>query len=295
MKIAFIASKINIRNHLTCNSTGLKKTIIALVALSGVAGAFTDTVWDFENSTATTSGVTNNGAFKSNTEGDTATYTATGLTVGAEFGNYTLNKDLGSAIDLTSSQWTTTAGSAYWGNGAGYVRFGANGQSFTLITYVKFDSLNGEQFIFGTGSGHGSGVAFGVDGGQLDLLAKGQAHHRLTGSYTLSANTWYNLAVSYDQSTGEAAFYINGDLVGSLTGLNDVACSGVGGDASAFGSASSDSLHGAFSGEIAQFQILSGAKTQAEILTASNLVPEPATATLSLLALAGLAVRRRRK
>jgi hypothetical protein len=271
----------------------MKKSIIALVALSGVAGAFTDTVWDFENSTATTSGVQNDGAFKP--ADGTATYTATGLTVGTKIGDYTLNKDLGSAIDLTSSQWTTTAGSAYWGNGAGYVRFGQNGQSFTLITYVKFDSIGGEQFIFGTGSGNASGVAFGINGGKLDLLAKGVAHHELTGSYTLAADVWYNLAVSYDQSTGEAAFYINGESVGSLTGLNAVTCHDGGGAASAFGSASSDSLQGAFAGEIAQFQILSGAKTQAEILTASNLVPEPATATLSLLALVGLAVRRRRK
>ncbi len=270
----------------------MKKTIIALLALSGVAGAFTDTVWNFENTTATSSGVSNDGAFKPS---GTATYVETGLTLGTEFGNYSLNADLGYAIDLTSSQWTTTAGSAYWGDGPGYIRLGRNGQSFTLITYVKFDSVSGEQFLFGTGSGNAAGVAFGIDNGKLDLLAKGKAHHVLTGNYTLSANTWYNLAVSYDQATGVASFYVNGDSVGSLTGLNAIDCADGGGAASAFGSGSSDSLQGEFAGEIAQFQILSGAKTKAEILSAANLVPEPATATLSLLALAGLAARRRRR
>lgn len=94
---------------------------------------------------------------------------------------------------------------------------------------------------------------------------------------------------------GTAVFYVDGDNVGSITGLGSVAFADGGGGACAIGSASSDSKQGDFAGQIAEFQILSGAKTQSEILKAAHLsIPEPATATLSLLALAGLVLRRRR-
>lgn len=254
---------------------------MVLPALAGVAAAFTDATWNFDgdlNATSTPSIDRSNGSLNTGA----AAYNETGLTVGVVVGRYELTADLGQAVTLDSTHLVKTA-TAYWSNEAGRLAIGADGTSFTLVSYVKFDSVAGEQLFFGTGSGNGGGLAFGLKDGKLDLLAKGAAHHELTTTPAIETNTWYNLAVSYDTTVGTAVFYVNGDSVGSITGLKNVNFNSAGGGACAF------------AGQIAEFQILSGVKTQSEILKAAHLsIPEPATATLSLLALAGLALRRRR-
>ena len=60
-----------------------------------------------------------------------------------------------------------------------------------------------------------------------------------------------------------------------------------------FGAASPVDAQNDFIGSIAQFQIVHGAALGAADIKAIA-IPEPATATLSLLALAGLCARRRR-
>ena len=300
----------------------MKKTLIALMALAGVAAAFDDTVWDFESNLASktgtgyheagtstygkfvtteTSGTDENGN-PTTTEttswtAGTAVYADSGLVAGAKFGSYTLSADLGKALVLSEGSYVKV-GDAYWSSGAGTLNPGTN--SYTLMAWVKFDDVASTQAIFGTGDEKGKGMKFGIHksnvanttGSQLDLTAKFKSENR-GDVITLQKNTWYNVAVSYNKDTSTASYYLNGSLVG--TNVLSEGYNGTGGAGAAIGSGTKDESQDIFSGSIAQLQILSGAKTQAQILQAANLVPEPTTATLSLLALAGLAARRRRK
>ncbi len=300
----------------------MKKTLIALMALAGVACAFDDTVWDFEGSLSSKTGTgyhtagtgtygryevtvtpgTDENGNPTTTETTTwktgtAAYEDSGLTAGLKFGSYTLSSDLGKALVL-SDDYYVKVGDAYWSDGAASLNPSTN--SYTLMAWVKFDNLDSAQAIFGTGDSNDKGMKFGVidsnvtgsPGNQLDLTAKFKAENR-GDVITLQKNTWYNVAVSYNKDTGTASYYLNGSLVG--TNALSEGYNGTGGAGAAIGSGTKDKAQDVFSGSIAQFQILNGAKTQAEILKAANLVPEPTTATLSLLALAGLAARRRRR
>ena len=151
-------------------------------------------------------------------------------------------------------------------------------------------------FFFGTGDNTNHGLAFGINGGKIDLRAKNSSSvdHYFSESITLSAGTWYNIAITYDNATGAAIAYLNGDKLGELS-LQTASFADPGGTCSYIGAASQgDNALDDFSGQIAEFKILSGALTQQQILDQSHL-PEPSTATLSLLALAGLMARRRRK
>lgn len=84
------------------------------------------------------------------------------------------------------------------------------------------------------------------------------------------------------------AAYLNGKLVASATGNFDSYAY----TKMAFGSWAGTSGYGRLSESIHSLAIYDGAMTAAEV---SQLVPEPATAALGLLAFAGLAARRRRK
>ena len=311
---------------------------MALMALAGVASAFTDTIWTFEDNLKSETGtglksVTDvaYGKGGTNKTGDnftsaTATYSASGMTVGAKVGNYYLDADLGKAITLSDGNYILVR-DKYWANAEGKIgsvaqmlpvnnNYGGNdwsvdtvntyGNSYTLMAWVKFDNVatKNEQgtvtnaassAIFGTGVDN-QGVAFNlIDGDDLNLCTKGVSDHRTDGNLLLSANTWYNVAVTYDCNTDKANYYLNGELVGTKENVanfryaQDASYAAIG--------AGSTTGKDVLSGSIAEFKILSGALDQAGILKAAHLttVPEPTTATLSLLALAGLAARRRRR
>ena len=307
------------------------------MALAGVASAFNDAIWTFEDNlnsetgtglrsvTAVAYGKGGTNKTGGNFTSTTATYSASGMTVGTKVGNYYLDADLGKSITLSGGNYILVS-DKYWANSDGKIGSVAqmlpdNGNysgsdwsedtvnkyknSYTLMAWVKFDNVatKDEQgnvtkaassAIFGTGVDT-QGVAFNlIDGDDLNLCTKGVSDHRTDGSLTLSANTWYNVAVTYDCNTDKANYYLNGVLVGTKTVDNfryaqDDSFAAIG--------AGSTTGKDALSGSIAEFKILSGALDQAGILKAAHLttVPEPTTATLSLLALAGLAARRRRK
>jgi len=115
-------------------------------------------------------------------------------------------------------------------------------------------------------------------------------------TYTLKVNQWYHLAVSYNKGTNTATYYVNGDSVGTktITGASKTPTN----QGSAIGSSCQDLVNNAvrddFNGFVADLSVINSALTQAEIKKAAGLIPEPTTALLSVLALCGLAVRRRR-
>ena len=312
----------------------MKKTLIALMALAGVAVG--DTTWTFDGNLNTSGTSINTSATKresyteeqTNTEtgavttvtkyrraNATAQYTESGLVTGTAFGNYVLDADLGQAIDLrntgdTADTWLSQNSVNYVSGNNKFALTSTvtqdgqttvtTGTDFTIMAYVNFASTTGEQFIFGTGSGNAAGLAFGIKGGKLDLLAKGVHHHELTSMTALEADVWYHLAVSYDASEDTATFFVNGDKAGSLTlgRAYNAPGNNIGG---AIGAASQDLVNdpgivqGPLDAQIAELKVFNSALGQSTVLTEAHLVPEPATATLSLLALAGLAARRRRK
>ena len=279
----------------------MKKTLTAFLALSGVASAFTNASWTFEGALTPTgdpiSGLTC--TYTDTATTSTPSYTETNVTEGTMFGQYQLTQGLGKAITLGDGQYVKLGNVAYWSNGTGKLEIGsAATNSFTVMTWVNFSEVSGERFFFGTGDGNGSGLAFGVKEGKIDLLAKGKTHHDdFSTTTTLSANTWYNIAITFDASTGTTIAYLNGAKLGDLTLNGENIYNATGGECSYIGAGSANVNQDNFAGQIADFKILSGALTQDQVLEQANLkkVPEPTTATLSLLALAGLAARRRRK
>ena len=297
----------------------MKKTLIALMALAGVACAFDDTTWSFDNTLAGTGGhsvAASNVAYGSGTTWSaTAVYEESGLTAGIKVGNYYLSADLGQAVTLSGGKYIRLS-DKYWTNQAGKIGLEAqyrdvdgNGSldkdtgnpytnSYTLMAWVKFDDTSGKtlsQAIFGTGESNGNGMAFSLmDNKYIDLCAKNVADNK-TGELTIASDTWYNFAVTYNSSTKKAVYYLNGEQVHTQTVEN---YNYAGDKFSAIGAKyyTTGDAKDVMTGAIAEFKILNGAYTQAQILEAAHLttIPEPATATLSLLALAGLCARRRR-
>ena len=164
--------------------------------------------------------------------------------------------------------------------------------SYTLMAFVKFDSISGENFIFGTGSDHSGGIALSCMDGVLNFTQKSKAHN--STDVTVSTDTWYHIAYAYDNTTNKVELFLNGESKGSITLGTDYA--GPTGSNVYFGAASTNGSQDNFDGSIGRFQVVKGVALDAEgVKYVANNIPEPATATLSLLALAGLAARRRRR
>ncbi|MCI6981623.1 MAG: autotransporter domain-containing protein [Akkermansia muciniphila] len=247
----------------------LRAALLAL-CLTGAPSAFSfdDTIFKFEDSTAseTGSGLHTVAAENAVVSG-TATYIDSGLVVGYAIGNHKLTAGLGQAFSFDGSTHIKLY-DAYWSNGAGALK---PSSSFTLTAYVNLDSVAGKTAaLFGTGDGTGSGFVFGVKDGKLKVTTKNKTDYVLTGMTALNAKQWYALAVSYDATTHLASFYVDGEFVGNLTmgtEFNDP------GEAdAAIGSGSKNTNQDRWTGSMAEFQILSGSSTASDILAASYLL-----------------------
>ena len=169
--------------------------------------------------------------------------------------------------------------------------------SFTLVTTLQIGSwqeYGGQEnriYIFGSGD-QWKGLGLSATSSQLAVTTKGKAHTAI--NYSLSLNTWYTLALTYNATDNKAIFYVDGKNVGSVTVPTDVVQPDVG---LGIGNGAKEWVTGPWAGKIADFQLLNGALTADQVAAygAPVSIPEPTTATLSLLALAGLAARRRRR
>ncbi|MGN0868275.1 MAG: LamG-like jellyroll fold domain-containing protein [Akkermansia sp.] len=121
------------------------------------------------------------------------TYADSGMTTGTAVGNRQLTQDLGRAVTLSDKNWIKV-GDAYWSNGLGAL----HNSSYTLMAWIKLDNTNGTKSIFGTGDGSDKGIKFDIKGNKISLTYKNVAEYTDSGSITLSAGTWYNVAVAVD-------------------------------------------------------------------------------------------------
>lgn len=250
----------------------MKKTLVALLALASVASAaeLTTIVTMDELVAAATS----NGA----TKVDDMSVTTYSFSDGAYIGGITLDA-LNSALQDSSK----------------YI---------TIAAWVNMSDTNGVESIFGYGAQQ-NGFKFCTNGAGLQYTAKGVAD-KDTANVGLTANTWTLVGISFKGGT-EAA---NGAKYIAGTSNNNFYTRNLGGfslpsdtdQTFAIGSGNSGNARETFNGKIADLTIftsdsvIAGVNDVTAIMgtTAPFLVPEPTTATLSLLALAGLAARRRR-
>ncbi len=255
----------------------MKKTLVALLALASVASAVElTTIATMDELVAA---ATWNGASKV----DDMSVTTYSFSDGAYIGGITLDA-VNSALQDSSK----------------YI---------TIAAWVNMTDTNGVESIFGYGAQQ-SGFKFCTNGAGLQYTAKGVAD-RDTASVGLDANTWTLVGISFkggnDAANGAKYFAGTGNSNYYTRNLGGFATPGATDQTFAIGSGNSGNARETFNGKIAGLTIftsdsvISGVNdvtaimgtTAPEFVTPS--VPEPTTATLSLLALAGLAARRRRK
>lgn len=175
----------------------------------------------------------------------------------------------------------------------------------TIAAWIKPTDTNGVEAIFGYGAQQ-NGFKFCTNGAGLQYTAKGVAD-KDTVNVGLAADTWTLVGISFKGGTDAA----NGAKYFAGTGNGNYYTRNLGGFSTpdtteqtfAIGSGNSGNARETFNGQIADLTIftsdavIGGVNDVTAIMgtTAPKLIPEPTTATLSLLALVGLAARRRRK
>ena len=262
----------------------MKKTLIALMALAGVAAGATPIIdATFENNLP-------EGFNYSNENG--ATYVDSGL------------EGYGMAIDFDKSGYVSTSTDCTDYTG---LTTGSQATDFTIVTTVRFDSwaelsdggsVENRLFICGSGNANDQGIGWTVANGVMGVTVKDKSHNPISNpAITLSLDTWYTLAFTYDADTSVATFYANGSYVGALTLEAAKTTPG----SFNIGGGRVSTRQAAWDGAMADFKVYDTTLSAAEVAAfgaptpATPAIPEPATATLSLLALCGLASRRRRK
>ena len=270
----------------------MKKTIIALMALAGVASAgsvgynsMTEAqkegvvlTWDFSDGLATPDVGTVTGTFTLNDEKTAAVYATgaghpyvNGLASQFASGDFTLSFDI---YSYTADNWQSFITLYSLKNGPhdadNYsLQIGVtdkNGKG-ELSVFNKVANQSGFAGINGTSGNIGTGLTSGFDGEATVTL------------------------VSDMSNTQTLSLYVDGKYIGQHTGW--YATDGQAINQIKFGATGTDSKSGREfpNAEFGNMTIWNKALTATEV---KALIPEPTTATLSLLALASLAARRRR-
>lgn len=251
----------------------MKKTLITLMTLAGMASAVELTTL-FTMDELVSAG-TNNGA----TKVENMSVTTYKFSDGAYIGGMTL-ESLNTALQDSSK----------------YI---------TIAAWIMPTDTNGVEAVFGYGAQQ-NGFKFCTNGDGLQYTAKGVADKQ-TVDVNLAANTWTLVGISFKggNDAADGAKYIAGTSNTNYysRNLGGFATPGSTDQTFSIGSGNSGSARETFNGQIAGLTIftsdavIGGVNDITAIMgtTAPVLIPEPATATLSLLALAGLCARRRRK
>ena len=175
----------------------------------------------------------------------------------------------------------------------------------TIAAWVN-QTDGGEDAMFSVG-GQNDGFKFSLKNDNLQITTKGVAD-KTTGMAvtqgTIDAPAWTLVAVTIDlDKTGSDSYFFTGTdgytTLTQSTGWALGSWNALTTETIAIGSGNGNGLRDGFAGQIANLTIFTSetAATSESIMAVMGNtapIPEPATATLSLLALAGLAARRRR-
>lgn len=264
----------------------MKKTLIAFFALSGLAMAASETVFtgtgeDLLSLSVSFGDITSAIVYESPVSNPvTAQIDHSESTSNVHFhGGNTF------ASDYTVSMWISTDSlKALTGNGQFLFAYGG-----TLATGTDTYGSNAIQFAWDEATGQGT---LTIGRGRLDQDTKvmtfaPNAGDKKSATFALGEGALTNItvAVTGANQSQTATLYVNGGEAITLDSYNG----------NMNGNASHWSMFLNTGVEYGQVVLADTKVTEPSGLRALMYIPEPATATLSLLALAGLAVRRRRK
>lgn len=277
----------------------MKKTLITLLALAGAVVADDITLlYGMDFKLGATGGVS---------YANVADNPGTGsiVTQGSGYHNYVTGMDGSTASDVRGSGYyyqinsaeNSTTGLGVNTTDGFTLTFNAN---FTTnddwTSFMEFN-IGGQDLVFHWGAAETTSVnVFTKDAGGAVGTGTDEAAKLSAGS--LSKQTWYNIAlVAKNGSLTLSTFDSTGALISTdkvtsaYTGnLNSVS----GYTSYKFTKSYIDNL-AIYDGALTTEQLATVTKYEMTNQTVMQTIPEPATATLSLLALAGLAMRRRRK
>lgn len=175
---------------------------------------------------------------------------------------------------------------------------------FTITAWVNPETLTTIGRVLASqsitnGSGQKTGWGFGVlTSGRMRFTTYGVKDFDTTTGATVAVGQWQHIASTYSVTSGTATinFYLNGTLAQSITGGPFQATN----PTAVFGLFASGGGTETFAGSIDDVWVYNTALTQTEIRQAATgveviSVPEPTTAGVAGLAVAGLLARRRRR
>lgn len=178
----------------------------------------------------------------------------------------------------------------------------------TIAAWIRPDSVSGVHSVFSYG-GQSTGIKFCTNGAGLQMTTKGHKDFDSKAGGSLTVGEWTLVAFTIPGSASGNIRYYVGDNDGGYYTINGVYNSDTNiltpseaDTAFAIASGNANGVRETFSGDIANLTIigsdsmLNNSAIAAMVLkpTETPTTPEPATATLSLLALVGLAARRKR-
>ncbi|MEZ4867006.1 MAG: LamG-like jellyroll fold domain-containing protein [Caldilineaceae bacterium] len=94
---------------------------------------------------------------------------------------------------------------------------------FTVMAWINPTGIGGKQQVLAAEQTASSGgIGFGIDGDKLMLTAYGVKEYVSTQSTGIVAGAWSHVAVSYNAATNDMIFYINGVLLETVSGDDDL-------------------------------------------------------------------------